>query len=369
MNQSSSGKSKVASHIICTVITANRAAYARTLANSFLEIHPDGKCLVLILDGESGKLDPVQEPFEVLQIGELALHVLSDFQFKYTPFELCCALKPYLMRHLLLVKRAEKVMYLDSDILVLDSLDQIHSALDVHDLVLTPHLDQDLPKDGKKPDDGHVMLSGIFNAGFVGVKNSEEGLKFLNWWAGKLENGCIEDHFNGRFVDQKYLDMVVGLFTNVGIIRDPGCNTAYWNLHSRKITKQGDTWKANGKPLTFYHFSDYRLEKPAEISGHQNRFDFSRMPELKSLYELYRSRLMANGDEICSTWEYTFDSYKNGRKIKPWTRRAYLLNGKYHSQFDPFDSASHPLGFRLRSAWQSVLMLLTRAVHNTLRRP
>jgi len=353
--------------VVCTIITRNRLAWARTLTESFLAQHGDGKCFVLNIDEAEGLFDPIEEEFEMIRLQDLNLADPICASYKYTPFELCCALKPYLLQHLFREEGIEKAVYLDSDIIVLSPLDQIYNYLDDHDIALTPHLDLDLPDDGKKPDDAHVMLSGVFNAGFVGVKNSEEGLRFLDWWAGKLENGCIEDHFNGRFVDQKYLDMAVGLFSNIGILRDPGCNTAYWNLHSRKITRQNGSWQANGEPLVFYHFSDYRLDRPHEMSGHQDRFSLENLPELKALFDHYRTLVLANGDEVCRTWDYSFGKYRNGRRIKPWTRRAYLLNRDSQPPFDPFDSSQHTIRFRLQSALQAGLMLFNRFVHKARR--
>ncbi len=357
----------VKKHTICTIITKNRLAWVRTLAESFLAQHPDGTCLALIIDEFEGYIDPAGERFEIVRFEDLELTDPHEFRFKYTAFELCCALKPDLLKHLLVERGFEKVFYLDSDIMVMSPLDDLSGALDDSDFVLTPHLDQDLPNDGKKPDDAHVMLSGVFNAGFIGVKNSAGGLQFLEWWRTKLENGCVEDHFNGYFVDQKYLDLVIGLFEGAGVIRDPGCNTAYWNLHSRAITKKADRWLANGKPLVFYHFSDYRLANPGEISGHQNRFRLEDFPDLKELFDIYRSRLIANGDENCRNWEYGSGKYRNNRKISPGTRRAYLLNDKYRSLDDPFDSSTHTMGLKLSSAWQGFLMLLKRVARRAFR--
>jgi hypothetical protein len=351
----------------CSIITHNRLAWVRTLMQSIREHHADIRCLVLVIDHPAPEFQGNKEEFEFLSLDEFQLTDVARLTFQYTPFEMCCALKPILLRHLLRERGFEKAIYLDSDILVLSALKSVFRLLDDHDLALTPHLDLDLPDDGKKPDDAHVMLSGVFNAGFVGVKNSEEGLRFLDWWAGKLENGCIEDHFNGRFVDQKYLDMAVGLFSNIGILRDPGCNTAYWNLHSRKITRQNGSWQANGEPLVFYHFSDYRLDRPHEMSGHQDRFSLENLPELKALFDHYRTLVLANGDEVCRTWDYSFGKYRNGRRIKPWTRRAYLLNRDSQPPFDPFDSSQHTIRFRLQSALQAGLMLFNRFVHKARR--
>ena len=55
----------------------------------------------------------------------------------YDGFELSCALKPWLLRHLL--RDAGAALYLDSDILVCDSLEHIAGRASARGLVLSPH--------------------------------------------------------------------------------------------------------------------------------------------------------------------------------------------------------------------------------------
>jgi len=354
---------------ICSIISRNRLAYARTLNNSFRELYPDTPCYVLAVDGCEGFFEPAQEIFNVLRLEELGIPDLDSLRFKYTPFELCCALKPFLLEHLLKSVGVESVLYFDTDMLILSHLDDLLSNFQTADILLTPHLDQDLPKDGKKPDDGHVLLSGIFNGGFVGVAKSQQADEFLRWWKGKLYDHCIEDHFNGYFVDQKFLDLAIGLFDRLGIVRHPGCNVAYWNLHSRAVSRAGNSWFANEQPLLFYHFSDYSLNEPNRMSGHQNRFELNKLADLKSLFDLYRTSLMANGYETSIKWSYEFGFYRNGKAISKGARRAFLLNPWVEPGIDPFDSSKHSFGFRAKSLYQSLRLLMNRLALKFLRRP
>lgn len=352
---------------ICTVITFNRLAYARTLAQSFRAVHPDGSCCVLFVDGTPADFDAASEPFEALRLDDLGLASIRKMAFQYTAFELCCALKPFLMAHLLETRQLDHVIYLDGDILVLAALDPLIERFGQADILLTPHLDKPFPDDGRKPDDAHVMLSGIFNLGFIGVRNSQQGRAFLGWWQGKLARGCIADHFNGVFVDQKYVDQAVGLFDRIGIVRHPGCNVAYWNLHDRRVTRAGDRWLANGELLLFYHFSDFDPARPEVLSGHQDRFDLAELPDLKSLFSDYCARLEANGLQATRGLPYGYAHYRNGRRISPAMRRAFLFSPRRDAIEDPFDRRQLPFGLRLAAIGHWLRLWLVRLAHFALK--
>lgn len=321
---------------ICTIIAKNYIAFARTLCDSFLEYHPQGKCFVLVIDDFDGYINPASEKFEVISISSLNIPDLKKFCFKYNITELSTAVKPYLLRYLFSSKGIDKILYLDPDILILYSLENLYKQLDIYDIILTPHLDIDYPEDGKLPDDRHILISGIYNLGFIGLRFSENTSQFLEWWAGKLYNKCIIAHKKGYFVDQRFIDLVPLFFNKVGIIREPQYNVAYWNLHSRRITLSQGRWLCNGQPLCFFHFSNYKPTNPESISGHQNRFSLNEQIELKSLFEFYRERLLSNGYSKTFLWNYTYGSLISGKKIRDIHRKIYRMNIDKIPTKDPF---------------------------------
>lgn len=344
------------------VITRNRLAWARTLVHSIRSFHPDAQCFVLLVDDVEHCFKASEEQFEVVELSDLSVGQLAALRFKYTPFELCCAVKPLLLRHLLAERGFRRAVYFDVDILVLSSVERLVQRFEHSDVLLTPHIHSDLPSDGKRPDDALVMKSGIFNAGFIGVRHSDHGLAFLDWWWGKCRDNCVMDHYNGFFVDQKYLDLAVGMFHDIDIVDDPGANVACWNLHERRITHRDGAWYSNDQPILFFHFSDYRLDRPDVISGHQDRFSFDSLPELRPLFDSFRDQVLANGEHECRNWPYGFGTYRNGRRIADRTRRAFRLAPGSKRPADPFDSSTHPLSLRLRSLGQGVIWVFLKLV-------
>jgi lipopolysaccharide biosynthesis glycosyltransferase len=328
---------------MCTIVAKNYIAQARTLCNSFSSFHPDCKIYVLIVDDFRGYLTPSAEPFEIVSLNDLRIPNLRSFCFKYDITELCTAAKPFLLEHLARDRAIAKLLYLDPDILVTNRLDRLYSILDRFDIVLTPHIDTDFPEDGLQPDDSAMFRTGIFNLGFIGVRNSDETRLFLDWWKSKLYNKCAVDYQRGYFVDQKFMDLGSVIFENVHIERGVGYNVAYWNLHSRRIEKKDGKWSCNGGPLYFFHFSGYQQSDPERLTYHVPkdvaRHRISDNPEIKKLFLEYRERVDENDYAAVHRWPYTFATFSNGAPIPYQYRRLYRDDLREMEAYgDPFES-------------------------------
>ena len=219
----------------CTVITKNRLAYARVLAASFLHHHPDTPFFVLLVDRVDGYVSLESEPFEVLTLESLGIADIWTLCFQYNAFELACAVKPHLLRALLDQRGFSKVVYLDADILLLESLTEVVQHLDRHSIILTPHLTVDLPNDNLKPTARDILDSGNFNGGFIAVGDDPPARQFLDWIASRLQKDGLADLSRGQFVDQRWLSLVPGLFKGVHVLRHPGHNAGYWRLPGCRI--------------------------------------------------------------------------------------------------------------------------------------
>lgn len=333
-------------YAICTIIAKNYLAFARTLCDSFLESHPDGACYVLIIDDIDGYVDPDNEPFELIKLSELNVAGQIEMCFKYNIIELSTALKPYLLQYLLDTKTICKLLYLDPDIMVFNSLDQLYIELDSSDFIITPHIDTDYPDDNFFPNDAHIMKHGVFNLGFIGVKKCENTSKFLIWWQNKLYNKCVMEPNNGYFVDQKFIDLAITLFQGFSIIYNTGYNVAYWNLHSRKVVFEDSRWRCNNDKLYFFHFSNYKPEKPHLISREQTRHEFGSLPDIKKLYDFYKKRLENNRYYECIKWPYTYNCFSNKTKINDMIRKTYRNNRNIEVN-NPFNIKEYEVRYRL----------------------
>ena len=308
---------------ICTIIAANYAPFARVLAESFAEHHPDWRCFVLVIDDHEGHLDPATEPFEILTPADLDIEHFDRMAALYNVLELSTAVKPWLLRHLLNVRGATTLAYLDPDIEVHGSLDELESLLHEHRLVVTPHLTAPMPRDGLKPSETDILIAGSYNLGFIGLAPGPDTDELLDWWGERLATDCIVAPERGFFVDQRWMDFAPGLVPSFHVLRDPGYNVAYWNLPSREVKRRDDGWTVNGRPLRFFHFSGFDPAQPHLLSKHQNRIQLGDRPALREICKRYAKRLLEHTDAGRPPWSYRYDRLADGTRIDAAIRLGY----------------------------------------------
>ncbi len=308
---------------ICTIIAKNYLAHARVLAESFRETHPDGSVSVLVVDDVDGCFDPADEPFEVLGLDQVGLEDPERMAASYDVLELSTAVKPWLLRRLLERQGVDSVTYLDPDIRIFDSLEEVERRARRHEVVLTPHFTAPLPRDGAKPSEEDILIAGAYNLGFIALGQGPTTEALLDWWSERLENDCVVDPGQGRFVDQRWIDLAPGLWPGIEILRDPGFNLAYWNLASRNLEAHGSGYRVDGEPLRFFHFSGFDPARPAELSRHQDRIEVGANPALARICSEYAERLRARGIEQAQGWPYGWEETATGLKLDRAARRLH----------------------------------------------
>lgn len=307
----------------CTIIAKNYLAYARALAESFRTHHPDAAFYVLVVDDIEGLFDPAGEPFHVLTARQLRLPDFERMAFKYDIVEFSTAIKPFLLTWLLVDRGVTELLYIDPDILVLRALEPLFAALKHNDIVLTPHTTVDFPNDGQSPSDSTIMIHGLYNLGFIGVRSSANAHRFLEWWQNKLRDHCVIEPALGYFVDQKFIDIVPLLFEGVRVEVGSGFNVAYWNLHARTLRYDTNDWMCNTEFLYFYHFSGFNPDEPELLCRYSRRYTMSNRPDVAPLFKDYASRVRRHGHATCSRWPYTFATFSDGTRIHREFRRLF----------------------------------------------
>lgn len=320
---------------ICSIVAKNYLAQARVLARSFRRHHPDGQVFVLVIDDDDGYVDPSHEPFDVVRLRELPIENLPEMCFMYSVLELSTAAKPFLLSYLLDLHRPGRLLYLDPDVLVTDSLLPIYELLTRHSIAITPHVFVPI-EDGRIPNEVTFLRAGAYNLGFLGVSDTSTTRAMLGWWQRRCKDRCLAQPRVGLFVDQKWFDLVPSLFEDVVTIREPGCNAAYWNLQERSVTLQPSP-RVNGQPLRFFHFSGFSPDRPDFISKHQTRFTMDDVGEARTLFDAYAAELRREGWFETMRWPYGFDRFDNGVRIAPALRLIYYHLGSGRRGFgNPF---------------------------------
>jgi hypothetical protein len=317
---------------------------ARVLGETLRRFHPDWKLWLCLPDKEPPGFvfDPSQEAFSnVVRLTDLDIPDLTRWTFDHDVVELCTAVKGQMLCKLL-DAGAEKVIYLDPDIALLDDLAPVVSLLDRQNVILTPHqTEPDSERSAIIDNEIGSLKHGIYNLGFLAVAGTSEGRRFAMWWRDRLLAFCFDDIPNGLFTDQRWCDHVPVFFDGVYILRDPGYNVASWNLSRRPVTIEEDgTIRAAGQRLRFFHFT--KVAHVGEIM--LERYSGDRI-EVFELMKWYRRRLAAHAvTGLPKSW-WAYGRYANGTEISREHRLAYRENPKLRQQYpDPFAAGPQVFG-------------------------
>lgn len=311
---------------------------ARVLAETLKQFHPDWVLWLCLSDREPPglKFAISNEGFDYLvRVEELGIRDLDQWIFGHNVVELCTAVKGPMLCHML-NRGAEKVIYIDPDIALFNSLVEIPKLLDQHTIVLTPHLTApENTRSGVLGNEVGSLKHGTYNLGFIAVRGCGEGKRFAQWWRERLIEFCYEDIPAGLFTDQRWCDLIPSFFENTYILRDPGYNVACWNLSNRPIVINFDgTITAAGKPLRFFHFTKINSVGEAVIEYYSGgRY------EVFELVRWYRERLLIHAVDNLPVGWWAFARYEDGRSITQSDRVLYRSRSDLRDSFPrPFAS-------------------------------
>jgi len=334
----------------CTIAAGNRLAAARVLAESFFTHHPDGSFTVLVVDDEPRDIAPAGELDRRIvwwRLADLGLDTAEIHRLAgiYDAAELSTAVKP-LFLSVLLRARKPAVIYLDPDVRVFGSLDDVSRLADEHGVVLTPHVTDPI-LDDRGVDARFAQITGVYSAGFVAAAPAAEPC--LAWWWQRTRRRTLNGEQAQAFTDERWIDAIPSLFGH-HLLSDPGCNVAYWNLHERPLTRAAGQVHARGVPLRFFNFAG---GDPGAPGPEQPRILRGEHAVAATLYEDHAAALDRAGAAASSQrgygWDVSADGVAMTRRIRRLYRSALVAaeRGEGPEPPDPFDPA-HPDAF---TAW------------------
>jgi hypothetical protein len=307
---------------VFTSITSNYLPKARVLAESVKRFDPDLYFHLVLCDNVPVGFSLASEPFDdVIFAEDLVKDNFAQWAFGHSVVELCTAVKGAALEHIFSTHDANQVLYFDPDMVVFSRLDELQQALSGRSLILTPHqTDPETTDRGILDNEVSSLVHGVFNLGFVGVRNCPEGRRFSRWWAQRLSKYCHDDLARGLFTDQKWVNLAPCFFEEVGILRSPAYNVATWNLTNRKATGSLETGiQINGEPLGFYHFSGFDSGDQKimlQVYGKDS-------PVLSELREWYIAECERHGQLALGALRSKYDHFSNGVLIDRGYRLLY----------------------------------------------
>jgi len=321
---------------ICTIAARNYVAQARLLARSYAEYNRGESCSVLVLDDPEHGVDETNEPFEIVRPEQLGLAPFSAMAAMYEARGLAAAVKPSLLRHLL-DRDGQPLAYVDPDVFFFDEIDEIAQLAAAHELVLAPRvLREPLPRDGREPSERALLTSGTYSLSFIALTPGAAADRLIDWWS----EGYRGTDWPTTILDQRRFDLVGSIVPDFHVLRDPGANVSYWNLHERRLERQGDSYRVDGSPLRFFHFSGFDPDRPFALSERQSRVRLADEPILARLCDEYATALHADGLARGRAREYPYDKLYDGTPLSPFLRTVYtagVRDGAFHHS--PFTKA------------------------------
>ena len=314
----------------------NYVGKVRALSESLREHCPDMMIHWLVADlRDEALLDELDEGEidEILFVDDFDATSDRGWLFQHDIVELSTAIKPGVAFDLLRREDCDMLLYFDPDQVIFSPLDDLVEALSSASAVLTPHLLK--PYDEVKAVRDHeicALRNGIFNLGFFGVRDCDEGRAFLEWWGDRCRKFCWGDWQTGVFTDQKWINFAPVFFPAITVLRSARFNVAPWNIHQRLFEGSFDEgFVVEGEPLGFYHFTGF------DSGAHKEVIDWYAPGNqaVHGLVEWYRQRTRYLTPDVDLSWH--LGSYEDGSEVTAAHRRIYRDRADLRAAFpDPY---------------------------------
>jgi hypothetical protein len=185
------------------------------------------------------------------------------------------------------------------------------------------------------PNEAVIRPYGIWNAGIIGARGDAAGRVFLRWWAETMSDPRRLRAETGW--DQSWLDFAPVFAASLGVIRDPACNVALWNLAERPLSQTGEaSWEIATAPLVSFHFSCFDEFEPERFKRAHITSSHPVSPALVGLGKNYAARIQKARDHFPDL-DYRFNKTANGRPINEIQRELLIDQwDKLPQDADPF---------------------------------
>lgn len=329
--------------LFVTLAPRRDLAAVRVLASGVARVYPQARFVSLSLDPLQG-----DEPTGSWDLSRLnRIENLDAWRFQRPAAELSPTLLPAFLAEILRTERPERLVYLDPFTLLLAPIPEALGALDsgatgvLIPRTLHPYGDIRLP--------GEVQLytEGLLGDAFVALRPCSETDDFLAYWSERMLAVDPLSECALAKAPTRSLDLALTAFDGLKVLREPTYGVSYWNLHERgagiRRDERGDL-TLDRAPVRFVHFLGLRLDRPEEVSVHQNRYTLNRLPNIRTLWDAYREALARGGHESLSQTPGSAELFDDGTAIPSVVRTLWRDNLFLRQRFpQPFSAGAGTL--------------------------
>lgn len=332
-----------------SIVAKNYIGLAKVLRDSIIKYNPDIRFYIFVADEANEDYQGEQDVFFSKKILDIPEDKWIEMSFKYTLTEFCTAIKPYCFKYIFTELGGTKVIYFDPDIYVCNSLSYFYDKLNEVSMIVVPHI---VYPNMENDTDKTFLQSGIYNLGFLALKDCNSTQKMLEWWGKKLLNSCFDDVLDYTFTDQKWMNFLPALFPNdeVLVSRHLGANIAPWNFYEREMElKNGvpsfvKARSGNSEiyPILFIHYSGFNYK--SLLMGNEERTRFGQYEisyqDVKDALAFYVHQISSNKEIMLSylSLPYTYGTYDNNTLVDKVHRRLYRALAQRTYKGNPFDT-------------------------------
>ncbi|MDI9864530.1 hypothetical protein QM480_09370 [Flectobacillus sp. DC10W] len=272
--------------LVYTVCSISQIPFALVLGEDLQKHEPDTKFVIGIADRLPSNLPATA--FPIIGADELGLLFLSEMAERYTVDELTRSLKPYFASFLEKMYQADKIIFLESQTQLFQSLAKTWQILDEHDIVLSPNITQQ--RNPKHPiNEPSFLNAGLYNAGFWGFKPSTQAHNFLTYWKERTKEKGYFDFCHGFGAEQLWLNFIPIFQEKVYIQSEIG--THYhpynWIENPLSINENGNYVVAQSFPLHILQWQQLSLTTQKGYFKNQIGLSESTLKTLKKLQSDY----------------------------------------------------------------------------------
>jgi hypothetical protein len=241
----------------CTLFDSNFLPMGMTLHESLMTHAQPFHLWIICMD------ELVKEQLEMLNLNHVSLIPIQAIETaellavksERSRGEYCWTVTPFTFQAVWeRAPHVEQVTYLDADLFFFDDPQILLKEFDesAKQVLITEH--------AYAPEYDQTLTSGRFCVQFLTFKNTPEATKVMKWWQDRCLEWCFARYENGKFGDQKYLDIWPELFPNeVHILQQTEKTLAPWNV--KFIEKK----MGGAISPVFYHFHSLRIISPHQV--------------------------------------------------------------------------------------------------------